>query len=76
MSASNVQPQRNPEPRRTAIRHDGPCGERRRCYRPECREANRGYATVEILPDIVIFRCHAAVVPVDGVALAMLASAA
>jgi hypothetical protein len=34
------------------IRHDGPCGEREECWRPECGAfAAAGYRTVEVLVD-------------------------
>jgi hypothetical protein len=41
------------------FRHDGACGTREECWRPECRAEFPGYATVEVMPDSeVIARCH------------------
>lgn len=41
------------------LHHDGPCGERFMCDREECRKANRGYQTVELLRDgRLLFHCE------------------
>lgn len=61
-------------PDHPAIRHRGPCGPRRRCYRPDCRKQFGSYPTVEIVAGNVIAYCHRAVVPVDDIALRMLAA--
>jgi hypothetical protein len=45
-------------PIRPAIRHRGPCGPRRPCWRPACREANGDYLTVEVLTTGWIAYCH------------------
>lgn len=43
----------------TQLRHEGYCGSREECWRPECRAEFRGYRTIEILPDgEVIAFCH------------------
>lgn len=49
----------------TTIRHAGPCGRRVPCWRPECRAAFPGYATIEILASVAICFCHRLIVPVD-----------
>lgn len=50
---------------RPAIRHDGPCGERRQCWRPACRAAFPGLRTIELQPDKALAFCHHAIVPTD-----------
>lgn len=45
---------------RTAIRHRGPCGPRRHCWRPECRRRYDPIATLELLPAVVLARCQSA----------------
>jgi hypothetical protein len=41
------------------LRHEGLCGRRDFCWRPECRVDFRGYRTIEVLPDgEVIAHCH------------------
>ena len=42
----------------SAIRHRGPCGPRRPCWRPACRQANGDYLTIEVLPTGWIAYCH------------------
>lgn len=49
----------------TILRHRGPCGKRRHCWRPECRQAFPGYPTLEYLPDRVIAFCHRLSHPTD-----------
>jgi hypothetical protein len=38
-------------------RHDGPCGPRRYCWRPECRRFDP-FRTIEILDTVAIAYCH------------------
>ncbi len=46
-------------PNRPVIRHQGPCGERRYCARPACRDEFGIYPTVEFLPNgAIIAYCH------------------
>ncbi len=41
------------------LRHDDPCGRRSPCWRPACRAAYPGLATIELLADgTVIAYCH------------------
>jgi hypothetical protein len=42
------------------IQHDGLCGWREQCWRPECRAEFGEYQTVERWPDTgrIIARCH------------------
>jgi hypothetical protein len=42
-------PTPRPESTPRVIRHDGPCGRRVRCWRPECRARFGELATVEVL---------------------------
>lgn len=40
-----------PKPITQPLRHNGPCGTREACWRPDCRAAFPGLRTVEVLPD-------------------------
>lgn len=41
------------------LRHNGPCGYREACWRPDCRAAFPGYLTIETLASgEVIAYCH------------------
>ncbi len=41
------------------LHHAGPCGERRLCWRPACRDTFSSYKTVEVMPNgWVISHCH------------------
>jgi hypothetical protein len=66
---------RQPDYARRPIRHLGPCGQRRRCYRPECREAFGDYPTIELVGGRMIAYCHRTEAPVDSVLLRMLDAA-
>jgi hypothetical protein len=68
--------QRSASTYRGTIRHFGPCGHRRRCYRVACRAEFRDYATVEVVAGTIIYYCHRQVVPIDPIDLAMLDAAA
>lgn len=57
------------------LRHDGPCGRRIRCWRPECLAEFGDMATVEVLPrsSLWLARCHGGrhagtELPMEGVA--------
>lgn len=45
---------------RQGFRHEGDCGVREFCWRPECVEQFPGYRTIERWPDTgdIIARCH------------------
>jgi hypothetical protein len=66
---------RQPDYTRGQLRHLGPCGARRRCYRPECREAFGVYPSIEIVGGRAIFYCHRTVTPADAILLRMLDAA-
>ena len=59
-------------PYRPAIRHRGPCGPRRRCYREACRAEFGDFATVEILGRVALFFCHGSHLPADSITHGML----
>lgn len=56
------------------IRHDGACGRRLSCFRPECRERFGSYLTLEILPDRAIAYCHRLIVALDDPRLRAIAA--
>ena len=58
---------------RPPLGHRGPCGTRRRCYRPACRAEFGDVQTVEIVDRVAIFFCHHLKVPIDPIVLGMLA---
>lgn len=74
MLPSNDLSQRSSLSYRPAIRHRGPCGVRRPCWRQACRERFGPYPSVESLPtgELVTF-CHAATYP-PGDVLARIAA--
>jgi hypothetical protein len=43
---------------RPAIRHRGPCGPRRPCWRPACRDRFGIYPSVEMTADGWLAYCH------------------
>lgn len=58
MTATNPREQ----PSNPPLVHQGPCGRRERCWRPECLERFGSYATVETLRDGTrLAYCHRAV---------------
>lgn len=56
------------------LRHQGPCGPRRPCYRPDCRERFDPYLTVELVAGRALYYCHRTVQPVDDLTARMLAA--
>ncbi len=48
-----------------ALRHDGPCGRRVRCFRAECRAEFGDVATLEILAVVALAFCHRLAMPTD-----------
>lgn len=63
MSATNP-PQHNEKPLPGVVRHDGPCGPRRPCWRPECRQFDP-YRTIELLHDKAVAHCHGSTYALD-----------
>lgn len=49
------------EPRTSPQVHDGPCGPRAQCWRPQCRVANGAYRTVEFAGGLIVAHCHGAI---------------
>lgn len=67
---------RFPESTFGPIRHEGPCGRRRFCYRSECRVAFGPHPTIEVVEGRVVAYCHRTVTPIDPIILGMLDAAA
>ena len=60
---------------RPQLRHSGPCGPRIPCWRPSCRAAFGALNTIEVLPLLVIARCHGDTYHPGDLALAGLVAA-
>lgn len=60
MQTTPVQEKPTTRAYRPAIRHGGPCGVRRQCWRPSCRAEYGDLRTLEILasPPVVLAYCH------------------
>jgi hypothetical protein len=59
---------------RPAMRHSGPCGRRVACWRPGCRAEWAPYATVEVLVDGILARCHGGRYPASDLIARMVAA--
>lgn len=55
------QPDSTPSQYRLTIRHLGPCGPRRPCWRPACRERFAGVASIETVAGVTLAHCHGSI---------------